>query len=426
MLIEFSVGNFRSFRETQTLSLVASTSKELAETNTFEPGVAGTPRLLHTAAIYGANASGKSNLIQAMDFMREFVRDSAKQRQEGEPIPVTPFRLNSKYRDQPSEFEILFIHEKVRYQYGFAATKERIWHEWLLAYPTGKAQRWFERIYDPERKQYDWYFGPKFKGQKEVIRETTRSNALFLSNAAQLNNDQTKPVFDWISRKFITLRPQYGPPSHFQSYTLSECEKANIKAKILSLLRIADLGIDGIEVESRDLSEDDLPPEVIMEIKKFVPSSVKELVRFVPVFLHKSNDPEDMIPFEIEDESNGTRNVFALSGPLLDILANGRVLVVDELDASLHPNLVQALVRMFNDKNTNPTNAQLIFTNHDPSLMEGELLRRDQIWLVEKDQNRASQLYPLTDFSPRKGEALEKGYLRGRYGAVPFIGDLKF
>ena len=168
MLIEFSVTNYRSFRQTQTLSMTANTSPDLLEENTFSAAVKGLPRLLRSAVVYGPNAAGKTNLIRAVGQMRAFVLSSAKETQKGEFIPVIPFLLDSQNKSQPTEFEALFIEDGVRYQYGFAATAERVMHEWLLAYPTARGQKWFERRYDAESGEDIWYFGPKFTGHRKI------------------------------------------------------------------------------------------------------------------------------------------------------------------------------------------------------------------------------------------------------------------
>jgi AAA15 family ATPase/GTPase len=240
MLIEFSVTNYRSFLTTQLLTLTANTATELREENSFVSPASNLPRLLHSAVVYGPNAAGKSNLVQAIAFMQRFVLSSAKESQEGEKIDATPFLFNRQSSQNPSEFEVLFIQNGIRYQYGFAVTSERVAGEWLFAYPEGRAQKWFERNYDPETQKDVWYFGPKFTGRRKVWQEATRSNAFFLSTAIQLNNEQLKPVFNWFDHKLHVidqggnLRP---------GFSTSECEEEEKKKKILKFLNAADLSI---------------------------------------------------------------------------------------------------------------------------------------------------------------------------------------
>jgi len=416
MLIEFSVSNYRSIRDSQTLSLVAGTGTELEEQNAFDPPVSSAPKLLRSAAIFGPNAGGKSNIIRAMHFMRQFVISSSSRGQEGGKIPTSPFLLDKKSSNQPSSFEMIFIENGVRYQYGIEVTQTRVEREWLLAYPEGRAQRWFERTFVSSTNDYEWYFGSFFKGQKEVLKKATRTNALFLSTGVQLNNEQLRNVFTWFDSRLVVFDTNERIPEEFAGYTLHRCEKEKDRQKIVRFLQAADLGIDGLKIEKGVFAPDDFPHEMPEKIKKrFLGKEFSQ-----PVFSHKHIDSLDISDFDFKDESDGTQSIFALAGPWIDTLETGKVLIVDELDTSLHPMLMRFLIKMLHSNESNPSNAQLVFTTHDATLMASQHFRRDQIWLVEKDKNRSTTLYPLSDFSPRKGEAIEKGYLRGRYGALPF------
>jgi len=407
MLIEFSVTNYRSFLTTQSLTLTANTATELQEENSFVSPVSNLQRLLRSSVVYGPNAGGKSNLIQAIAFMKRFVSLSAKESQEGEKIDATPFLFNRQSSRNSSEFEVLFIQDGIRYQYGFAVNSERVTGEWLFAYPEGKAQKWFERNYDPETQKDIWYFGPKFTGRRKVWQEATRSNALFLSTAIQLNNEQLKPVFNWFDYKLVTsaqvtsIRPEF---------TISECEEENKKKKILKFMNTADPSITDIFLEKKEFSMENLPAEMPQHL----------------FFMHPSSDKSEDVALEFSEESAGTRKLFILAGPWLDVLDNGLVFFVDELDTSLHPLLVRFLLNLLHNSETNQHNAQLIFTTHDTTVLDQTFMRRDQVWFVEKDAENATRLYPLSDYKPRKGEALQKGYLYGRYGALPFLGELRF
>jgi len=423
MLIEFSVTNYRSFLPSQLLTLAANTATELQEENSFVSPVSNLPRLLRSAIVYGPNAAGKSNLVQAIAFMKRLVLSSAKESQEGEKIDTTPFLFNRQSSQNPSEFEVLFIQDGIRYQYGFAVNSERVTGEWLLAYPEGRAQKWFERNFDAETQKDIWYFGPKFTGRRKVWQEATRSNALFVSTAIQLNNEQLKPVFNWFDNKLVVLA-QGTSINH--GFSTNECEEEKKKKKILKFMNAADLSITDISLEKKDFSMDDLPPDMPQRVKEEIAKDLKgkKLTRLF--FTHPSSENGEDVPLEFNEESAGTQKLFALAGPWLDVLDNGLVFFVDELDTSLHPLLVRFLLNLFHNPETNRHNAQLVFTTHDTTVLDQTLMRRDQVWFVEKDAGNATRLYPLSDYKPRKGEALQKGYLYGRYGALPFPGELRF
>jgi AAA15 family ATPase/GTPase len=419
MLIEFSVANFRSFWEPRKLSLTATPQKDLLENNTFESPVSGLPRLLRSAVVYGPNAGGKSNLIRAMGFVKKFVVSSAKELQEGEDIAANPFLFNQPGPTQPSEFEVQFIQEGVRYQYGFAVTKEKVTNEWLIAYPEGRAQRWFERTFQSDSNDYQWYFGSRFIGRKKQWQEMTRSNALFLSTAIHWNSEQLKPVFTWFKGLFVI-----GPSTLLApTYSINACHDDEKKKHILAFMNEADISISDIKLETKDFSPEDLPSDMPGVIKEDIRLRLngKKMTRVG--FIHPVNDGDSQVNLALDDESDGTQKLFAYAGPWLDILSKGRIIIADELDNSLHPKIMRFLLSMFHNYKTNPANGQLIFTTHDTSLLDQDLVRRDQVWFVEKDKSNASNLYPLTDFNPRAGEALQKGYLSGRYGALPYTSE---
>jgi AAA15 family ATPase/GTPase len=355
--------------------------------------------------------------------MKRFVLSSAKDSQEGEKIDATPFLFNRQSSQNPSEFEALFIQDGIRYQYGFTVNSERVTGEWLFAYPEGRAQKWFERNFDPETQKDIWYFGPKFTGHRKVWQEATRSNALFLSTAIQLNNEQLKPAFNWFDHKLVVLA-QGTSINH--GFSTNECEEEKKKKKILKFMNAADLSITDIFLEKKDFSMDDLPPDMPQSIKEEIAKDLKgeKLTRLF--FMHPSSNNGEDVPLEFNEESAGTQKLFVLAGPWLDVLNNGFVLFVDELDTSLHPHLVRFLLNLFHNPETNRHNAQLVFTTHDTTVLDQTLMRRDQVWFVAKDDENATSLYPLSDYKPRKGEALQKGYLYGRYGALPLPGELRF
>jgi AAA15 family ATPase/GTPase len=419
MFIEFSVKNWRSIKTEQKLSMSAAMGSELAASNTFDPQAPATNRLLRAAAIYGPNAAGKSNLITALKLMRRMVLESASKGQLGDAVPVQAFRLDTETENQPSEFEMVFVASGVRYQYGFAADAMRVTEEWLFAYPAGRPQRWLGRAWDGST--YQWEAASALSGPKKLWQDATRENALFLSTAVQLNGKQLMPVFDWFKKSLKIAHIDGWHPS----FTSVLCQEAQSRSKVLAFLKAADLDIHDVQVESETFSVKHLPNDLPTEIKDELLSDLKDKEVLEIKTIHHSVQGKQ-IPFELDDESAGTRKFFALAGPWLDALEHGLVLVMDELNDRLHPKMVQFLIQLFHSNETNPKNAQLIFTTHETSILNQQVFRRDQIWFCEKNDEQATQLYPLTDFSPRKGrEDLEANYLAGRYGALPYLRSLK-
>ncbi len=419
MLVEFNVTNFRSLRETQTLSLVAGPGHEHEGTNCFASGAKAVPRLLRSAVIYGPNAGGKTNLMRAIHFMQLMVVTSATLVREGEQLAIAPFAFDPKSATEPSLFEATFVADGVRYQFGFAATKHRVTHEWLFAFPKNKKQHWYERIYDPKTEKERWEWGPSFTGRKEVWRDATRGNALFLSTAIQLNNEQLRPVFNWFGTKLAIHLPHalLDP-----QWTLRHCASSDGKSRVLKFMNAADLSIDDIAIETKKGQQVAVTVDSAKGIQTLIgPPQDIQVVKF----RHKVHHSNNGSLLDAGDESTGTQKLFALAGAWLDVMEKGHVLFVDELDNSLHPHIARFLIGLFHRPDINKGNAQLVVATHDTSLLDGDLYRRDQVWFIEKDKENASYLYPLTDFSPRREEALEKGYLRGRYGALPFLGELR-
>jgi len=421
MLIEFRLENYRSIRDPQVLSMVASSGKELPE-NTCEPGPDANLKLLRSAVIYGANAAGKSNLVRALEFMRETVLLSAKESQQGEKILVKSFLFDKKNASQPSKFEITFITDKVRYQYGFVLDEDRIFEEWLNAYPLGRMQQWFNREYDAKTDKYKWKFGKLFTGKKQLWKNSTRRNALFLSTAVQLNNEQLTPVFSWFQNDLVFAHPFNRKHLYAgQDKSFSQLNTPEGKKKFLKYMRFVDPSITDVLLETRKISENATLKKIITELKKAIPTLSVDKEMGEPKFIHTNNSALEFI-----NESQGTKNFFALAGHWVDAMEKGKVIVVDELDNSLHSLAVQFLIRLISNPKENKQNSQLIFTTHDTSLLDSDLFRRDQVWFVEKDKHCATQLYPLLDFSPRTDEAVGRGYLQGRYGALPYIGNWSF
>jgi hypothetical protein len=310
---------------------------------------------------------------------------------------------------------------EILYEYGFALNSEQVIHEWLFAYPQeGKPQRWFERIYDEEINEYDWDLNEvKLTERCKDWQEVTRNNALFLSTAVMWNSTKLKPILSWFSENLLvfTVRRRVL----LSTFTVNFCKdsKKN-KQRVLEFLQAADLNIADFKSVEKKITEYDLPNVNDGIREEFLGNTLRQLY-----FLHRINKTDKLISFSTELESRGTIRLFAFAGLLSYILDNGMVLFIDELDSSLHPSMVRFIVKLIHNPKWNRHNAQIVFTTHDSSVLDNNLLRRDQVWFVEKDKHQSTQLYPLTDFKPRPNESLQKGYLEGRYGALPFIGDLE-
>lgn len=419
MLVQFKVRNWRSIRDEQSLIMLKAKGDELVENNTFTSIEPSKTNLLRSAVIYGANAAGKTNIIRSIAAMKELVIES-DDRTDG--VLSEPFMLDANTSETPSEFEVVFLIDGVKYVYGFTSDSTRFHDEWLIAYPHGRAQKWYFREWDAASQTYDWELGSALSGNKKVWQEATRDDSLFLTTAVKLNSKQLKPIHEWFKN---TLR--VATINGFtESYSAKLCASESTKDKVLSFLKSADIDIDDIKIETEKFSTDHLPEDMPTEIKNQIVESVKDREIYNISTLHKSPDGT-VVEFDFDDESNGTQKLFSFSGPWLDVLEKGRVLFVDELNDSLHPTIVKFLVQLFHSSLTNPNNAQLVFTTHETSILDQEVFRRDQIWFCEKDRDQSTHLYPLTDFSPRKGrENIKEGYLTGRYGALPFVKNYVF
>lgn len=426
MLIEFSIGNYRSFYPLMTLSMEATKlrahNKELDEHSVFQ---SGNLSLLRSAAIYGANASGKSNLIQAISFMRNFVLHSAKDSQAGEPTRVECFRLNTAARQEPASFQIIFYLNGKRYRYGFEMDDKRVQAEWL--YHTVQRET---RLFMRQGDQFE-LSGP-FAREGRGLEERTRDNALFLSVVAQFNGALAIAILKWFRTKLNVISGLAD--EGYAGFTLKRFEEDTIfRQRVLEFVRLADVGIMEVIVETQSLANAAIPDEVReliqqwAKIKGIVESetSVKRLKTTHPLFDSSRNSIGQEVFDMEEQESAGTQKIFSLSGPLLDTLEQGKVLVIDEMEARLHPLLTLEIIRLFNSSQTNPHNAQLIFATHDTGLLDPELLRRDQVWFTEKDKYGATDLYSLAELNERNDASFDKHYITGRYGAIPFIGGLR-
>jgi AAA15 family ATPase/GTPase len=415
MLLRFEFANFRSFRDQQELSLVAGSLKDHPEV--LLKSTAIREHVLPVAAIYGANASGKTNVLRAFEFMANAVRSSHRGWPPDKPIPFTPFLGTEESKRAASRFVGDFVIGGIRYQYGFALDSEAILEEWLFAYPSGKKQIWFSRT--PGKPIQ---FGAKMPGENKTIENLTRKNSLFLSAAAQNNHAVLLPIYKWFPshHAFIQRDRVYA-----QLRTVNLCSNPEVRARIASLIAAADLGIVELQHYEEKVSEDNPLIEAIISALKSMEAPVEAPAAMGKIrVLHRAGS--QTIPFALDDESEGTQAFFALLGPVTRALATGGIICVDELDASLHPVLCMQLIRLFSDPSSNSRAGQLIFNTHDTNLLSSGLLRRDQIWFTEKNNDGSTHLYPLSDFKPRKNENLESGYLQGRYGAIPFLNTEAF
>jgi energy-coupling factor transporter ATP-binding protein EcfA2 len=404
MLLRFKFSNFRSFRSEQELSLVAGSLNDHSE-GVFEiPGLK--ERALPVAAIYGANASGKTTVLRALQFMNRVIRQSHRLWEPEQPIPLEPFAGEGP--ETPTRFGVDFIHAGIRHQYGFAVNSAAVLEEWLHVYPKGKKQTWFNR-----KAGSPISFGEKLAGENRVIEQLTRNNSLFLSAAAQNNHEMLLPVYDWFWTNLVFVT---GDRSEETKQTIKMCEEdRETRALITRLLSGADLGIADLTITTKRPST--LAEKIADSMLQHPPARSVKLV-------HRING--GLLPLELEQESAGTAAYLALLGPLVEALRWGGVICIDELYSSLHPLIATEIMRFFENRGQNPRGAQLIFNTHDANLLNTGILRRDQIWFTEKDAKGESHLYPLTDFKPRRQENLESGYLQGRYGAIPFIHSDEF
>ncbi len=417
MLIEFSVGNYRSFKERVTFSMVAanlvSQDKNLDINNVF--AVDEELSLVKSAAIYGANASGKSNLAKALQFMQWFMVNSSKETQSTEAIGVEKFKLSTETDNQPSFFEIVFLLDGQQHRYGFTANREKVVSEWLFYVPKTRETQLFSR----QDRNFDIAKVYKADG----IAAKTRTNALFLSVSAQFNVEKSESILDWLTYQVNLIS---GLDDENLSTTVSCLIDKQHHSEIIELIQKLDLGIAGIEVEqihARDVLKDVSDPQQ----KRLLRMLSKNNIALNTISTtHRKFDSQgqqiSLEEFDIDDEeSDGTKKIFALSSLLIETLKNAKILIIDEFDARLHPLMSRSIVELFNSNDTNPHNAQLIFMTHDTNLLSNKIFRRDQIWFTEKDRYGATSLYSLAEYKVRNDASFESDYIKGKYGAIPYI-----
>jgi hypothetical protein len=419
MIVQFTVGNFLSFNAKQMLNLEAKGISEL-KTNicTFKA-----EKILRSMVIYGANSSGKSNLIKALERMREVVLSSVRLNDSDE-LEYSPFLLSIETDSLPTFFEIIFWKESIRYRYGFEYNLRQIENEWLFA---GKSEKSEKTLFI--RTIEGIAVDAKYK-EGVGIESKTNNNRLFVSLVAQLGGPISKQILEFFKNYNVLSGLDHNDYKGFTTRMLHKnlngCEES------LELYQKLKLGFQDIKAIESDfnLSEipENLPDELRIKLVKDLTGKRNISLKTVHNKYDKKGEIVDFVLFDkLKNESEGTNKIIDLSGPIFDTLKFGKVLIIDELDAKLHPLITMRIVELFNSPISNTKNAQLIFATHDTNLLGEELFRRDQIWFTEKDEHEQTELYSLYDFNlpdgskVRNDSNLEKNYIRGRYGAIPFI-----
>lgn len=412
MLLQFKVKNFQSIKEEAILSMVPSSDKSHPENLAHE----GKKDALKSAAIYGANAAGKSAVIRAFVAAIMVVRTSDT-RNITQKIPgMVPFQFDEETAQGPCSFEFYFVAQNgVPYRYGFTADSNRVFEEYLYYYSSARSSRIFERGDKFTYNQADESSFSKYE-------EKNTPNKLFLATATNWGNAKTAPAYQWLADSIDVYEPDFT----MQTLALQAFEKdeqGELKQFTLSLLRQADINIDDIQVDITPLGNQ--TKEIVFTDPAGNPvpqGQVKAVHIHAGHHVQSESGKEAQFFLDLNEESLGTKQLFWLSPILKEVFGKGKTMVIDELDRSLHPFLVQFLVELFHTPEINQTNAQLIFTTHDTTLLSLDTFRRDQIYFVEKDPHTAAtELYSLDEFSVRKNENIEKGYLLGRYGAIPYL-----
>lgn len=397
MLLEFCVKNFLSLKDEAKLSFIASTLKEsLQEENDLINELAIGLSVLRSAVIYGANASGKSNVLKALSFYKRFITDSFINSQAGKLIDVEGFRLNTQTENEPTTMEATFIVGDFIYRFGFEVDRKSVREEWLYQRANRKRAKEVELFY---RENGVVSVHSKCPLIQEIVdKKMIRDNALVLSTAAQFNDPKSVDILNWLSDTQVLFCRE---DEYLWEQAIRHLDDDGVRERITEFARYADLGIDNI-----------------LKIDNKIISS------------HRQFDEEGLesgkvsFPFN-KNESEGTIKYFSLAYPIIDALDNGKRIIIDELDSKLHPLLVRKIIMLFNSSKTNPKGAQLLFTTHDTYLLGAGLLRRDQVWFTQKDGLGATSLYSLAEYKVRSNAAFDRDYINGRYGATPIIGEME-
>ncbi|SFV59667.1 abortive infection protein, putative [hydrothermal vent metagenome] len=417
MLVQFTVNNFKSIKDSITFSMLPS-SKD--EGNAFDVPNRNY-ELLQSAIIYGANASGKSNFLKAFSFMARIVLNRDKVIQSTDRLVHQPFKLNSQTEDASSSFEMVFFVDEIKYRYGFELDDSTVYEEWLYADENGKESKLFYR--DEEELYINRL---KFK---EGLRLKASQNQLFIWKCDQEGGEISASILQWFNRLNMIDGMEHD---QYINYAMKQMEDELFKKELVALVKTADIGIEDIMLDEEEVSKEFIEEMPLPhELKKQLLES-SGLKKVSLLTQHKKYDEDNReignTTFELDkEESKGTRKFFKMSAPILNTLREGKILIIDELDASLHPMLTKHLIKLFHNKEVNKYNAQLIFATHDTNLLHKSMFRRDQIWMSEKDNYGATTLYSLAQFkNVRKKEDFEKRYMQGKYGAIPYLEDFGF
>ena len=416
MLLRFSVSNFGSIRDRQELSLIASKLKGEAR------GLLESPQLrnetvLPSAVIYGPNASGKSNFIKALGRMRNLIVNSHRTGAPGEPIRLKTFALHPEYREKSTAFSSDFICNNALYTYEFEATAKGIVRELLQITRESRTSLLFERNFD------EFNFGRSLKGKNKIIEALTRPNSLFLSAAAQNNHEEILPIVDFFRNIRVDTAIHVAPRE-----ISTQLATAGLPHRAVEFLKLVDVGISDFKIDEIPVDSDHIRRVILRNLNQSdLFSAAESIVDRETNRRFRLGHPSvagESVYFDISDESSGTIQLLSILGPLFRALDEGHIIVADEFGSRMHTRASQLLISLFNEKESNPKGAQLVVATHDTNLLSTSGLRRDQVWFTEKDSSGATHLYPLTDFETRKNDNLEKGYLQGRFGAIPFASYL--
>lgn len=410
MLIQFSARNFKSFKDSFSLDLFTNktdaVSEIYTENNTY---------IYPSAVFYGANGSGKSNVLKAFAMMRRLVLNQDKIIQSTDILPINRFRLSTESEDDTSAFDICFIHNGKKYKYGFEYDENCVYSEYLYVYESNRPTTVFEYDIDEDNGKI------KITKYKDLSNLRHLKNSLFLWEADRAENSEANAVLNWFkSSHFLEyISNQFLSPEYWKNLT-----KPDIKKIFQIFINSADMGI-------KDIYQDSSPVENTFAHIPGVPKNaiVEEIsIKTIHSKFDENNNYISNENFNLfKDESAGTQKYFYAIGPIVDTLQKGSVLFLDELDASLHPILTRRIVKLFNSKETNPRGAQLIFTSQDTNLLDQSLFDKEQIWFIEKDKYGASHMVSLSEYKDiRKEHKIERNYIMGKYGAIPYLGDFKF
>ena len=428
MLLRFGVENHRSIRTYQELSLVATTLKDSAEglLNTSWSLTDSNPlQVVPALAIYGSNAAGKSTVLKALDFFVQAILGSHSRGAVSGGVPYHPFLLDDVSSKKPSRYDADFMIKGIRYHYGFSLDGEKFTREWLYMFSAGGRRVTKTTLFVRDRDNpEEFYFGKSLKGENKQISKLVRPNSLYLSAAAQNSHPVLSDLYELISKKFVTRvdvdLSEFSLAKQLLAYLGDDENRTKQAIEFLAAADVGILGVDFAKIPFKNVNKDLIEDFERLFSKHFdLPEAFKEPPTRVRLLHRGANDKAFAIG--LDAESAGTISLLQLIGPAFERLREGGVLVVDELNSTLHPLVSRELIRLFSNPTTNPGGAQIIFSTHDTNLLAGGLLRRDQIWFAEKDREGETCIYPLSEITVRSKDNLERGYLTGRFGAIPFF-----